>query len=231
VPSRYIVRNTTRVPRASEPDFRQLALPEVTVLELDDDEARGVRVVGARQAGESFAGARFSDMVFERCDLSGCDFTEARFDRVRFVDCRATAVELGLTVLRDVVVADSRFAEANLRFAKLTGVRFEATELTAAELIGAELDDVSFEGCDLRRADLSQGRWRAVDLRGASLDELRGAAALAVPLSGATIAPDQLYALAPILALAIGVVVRAPDDQDVRSEPESSDHGSSQGGG
>ena len=64
---------------------------------------------------------------------------------------------------------------------------------------------MAFAGSDLAGADFSSARCAAVDLRGARLDGLRGIAAL----EGATIGFDQLVGLAPALAQALGLQVRA----------------------
>ncbi|MDQ1459175.1 MAG: hypothetical protein QOI08_659, partial [Actinomycetota bacterium] len=59
-------------------------------------------------------------------------------------------------------------------------------------------------------------RCATVDLRGARLDGLRSIAAL----SGATIGPDQLIPLAPALAQALGLHIRA-DDEELAPGPAS----------
>ena len=64
--------------RRRRPHRPARTMTELDALVLDDGEAIGVRVVGARQAGESFEQARLVDVELVRCDLSGCDFSEAR---------------------------------------------------------------------------------------------------------------------------------------------------------
>ncbi len=177
-------------------------------LELDDDgEAVGVRVEGARQPGESFERARLVDVELVRCDLSGCDFSESIWHRVRVVDCRLSSVELAQARLREVNFTNARLDDANFRLSSLEGVQFDTCVCTTAEFIGAQLERVLFGGSDLAGADVSQVRCADVDLRGARLDGLRGIGAL----RGATIGADQLVALAPALAQALGVRI-APAD-------------------
>jgi hypothetical protein len=65
------------------------------------------------------------------------------------------------------------------------------------------LQHIAFPGCDLSTANLSQVRCQDVDLREARLDGLQGVGALA----GATIDVDQVFGLAPALAVALGLVV------------------------
>jgi uncharacterized protein YjbI with pentapeptide repeats len=171
---------------------------------LDEGEAKGMRVEGARHAGDAFERARFVDVDLVRCDLSGCDFSETVWHRVTLTDFRCSSIELGQATLRDVTFADCKLDDANLRLAKLQRVRFASCVLAGAELIGAQLDKVAFPASDLAGADMSNVRCVEVDLRGARLDGVRGVASLA----GATIGTDQLIGFAPALAQALGIAVR-----------------------
>ena len=168
-----------RAPRAllarrRRPDRPARVMTGLAALVLDDGDAIGVQVTGARQAGESFEKARLVDVELVRCDLSGCNFSEAVWQRVRLVDCRCSGIELPQTSLRNVTFAGCKLDDANLRLSKLQDVRFDDSVLVAAELIGARLENVSFRGSDLRGADLSNVRCAAVDLRDTRLDGLKG---------------------------------------------------------
>jgi uncharacterized protein YjbI with pentapeptide repeats len=204
-----ITTSVCRIARRASIGSVDSADGEVTAtLDLDDDgEAIGLRVVDARHAGEAFARARLVDVELVRCDLSGCDFSESVWQRVRLVDCRASAIELPQSNLRHVTFVDCKLDDANFRLGQLHHVGFDGSVLGGADLVGAQLDDVSFAGSDLAGADFSNARCSAVDLRGARLDGLRGVAALA----GATIGVDQLFGLAPALAQALGLNVKAAE--------------------
>src|SRR5262249_17729187 len=138
----------------------------------------------------------------------GCDFSEATWDRVRLVDCRASAIELPQTKLRNVAFVDCKLDDANLRHARLQEARFENCVLTGAEFIGAQLENVDFAGSDLPGVDFNEARCAGVDLRDARLTGLKGLAAL----RGATVALDQVVTLAPALALALGLRVHTEDE-------------------
>jgi uncharacterized protein YjbI with pentapeptide repeats len=77
-----------------------------------------------------------------------------------------------------------------------------------ADFGGARLDRVRLTDGDLTAADFSNARATELDLRGSRLDGLEGIASL----RGAIIGPEQLYGLAPGLATALGISVRAPED-------------------
>jgi uncharacterized protein YjbI with pentapeptide repeats len=183
------------------------AVVPAPALVLDDGEAVGVRVEGARHAGEPFARARLVDVQLVRCDLSGCDFSEAVWQRVTLTDCRCSSIDLSQARLRHVTFEDCKLDDANLRLATLADVRFDGCVLVAGELAAATMERVSFPGCDLAAADLSQARCTDVDLRAARLDGLKGVAAL----RGARIGVEQLFGLAPALAAAVGLTVVADD--------------------
>jgi uncharacterized protein YjbI with pentapeptide repeats len=177
---------------------------ELDALVIEDGEAAGVRIVGARHAGETFGSARLFDVELVRCDLSGCDFSESVWQRVTLTDCRATSLELAQSTLRDVTFSDCRVDDANFRMAKLLRTRFESCSLTSSDFGAAGLEHIAFPGCDLSSADLSQVRCQDVDLRDARLDGLKGVGSLL----GATIDVDQVFGLAPALAVALGLIVR-----------------------
>jgi uncharacterized protein YjbI with pentapeptide repeats len=177
-------------------------------LVLDDGEAVGMRIEGARHAGELFERVRLSDVEFVRCDLSGCDFSEAIWQKVTLLDCRCSSVELPQASLKDVTFKDCKLDDANLRLAKLQRVRFDGCVLAGAEFISATLEEVTFPGSDLAGADLTKVRCADVDLRDARLDGLQGIDAL----KGCTIGVDQLFPMAPALAQALGITVKGDDD-------------------
>jgi len=177
---------------------------ELDALVIEDGEAAGMRIVGARHAGEVFGSAKLFDVELVRCDLSGCDFSESIWHRVTLIDCRATSIELAQSTLRDVTFSDCRFDDANFRLAKLLRARFESCALTGSDFRGAGLDHIAFPGSDLASADLSQVRCQDVDLRDARLDGLKGIGSL----GGATVDVDQVFGLAPALAVAVGLIVR-----------------------
>jgi uncharacterized protein YjbI with pentapeptide repeats len=127
---------------------------------------------------------------------------------VTLTDCRCSSIELPQTQMREVLFKDCKLDNANLRMAKLVNVRFTDCVLATAQFGAAQLDTVAFAGSDLRAADVSNVRCSQVDLRGARLDGLTGMASL----KGAIIGVDQLLPLAPALAQALGISVRAAEE-------------------
>src|SRR5204863_1531335 len=106
-----ITTSPVRLPAVlAAPDdiYRRRMSQEPSGLVLEDGDAKGMRVEGARQAGEAFERARLVDVDLVRCDLSGCDFSETIWHRVTLTDCRCSSVELGQATLRDVTFADCK---------------------------------------------------------------------------------------------------------------------------
>jgi uncharacterized protein YjbI with pentapeptide repeats len=102
---------------------------------------------------------------------------------------------------RDMVVSDCKLDLANFRQARLVHVRFERCVLTEADFGGAHLSDVTFDRCDLTRADFSGLLAGQVSFPGSTLVQLSGLRGLA----GCSLTPDQIIALAPELAAALGI--------------------------
>ena len=90
--------------------------------------------------------------------MVGANFSEAELRHVRFVDCR----------LDDV----------NLRLARLDHVRSDGCSMVEADAYEATLTAVRFDASDLSRVDLSKVVVTGLDVRGSTIDAMRGAAAL-----------------------------------------------------
>lgn len=170
------------------------------------------------------AGARFLD-----CALRDCGFDAAALAGARFTDCvldggRGVGADLSGAVLRDVEVHGARLGGLqlhgavlervlvrggkidclNLRQARLTDVVFEDCVLVEADCAGAVMERVAFPGSTLRALELGQAELRDVDFRDVAEFDI---AAGVDRLAGAVISPEQLVALAPQLAAALGVAV------------------------
>ncbi len=181
--------------------------------------------VDLRDVGASDVALR--DCALERVDVCGARLVRLTTDSVRLDDCdlangswpgaslqwteirgaRGTGLELAEASLRHVVFRNCRLDLASLRFANGEDVRFEDCTLCDADLTGAVLRDASFVRCDLQRADFTSADLDGADLSTSMLDELRGVGGL----RGARVRPEQLVALAPLLAAHVGIVVEPGD--------------------
>lgn len=154
----------------------------------------------------------------------------AYLDRSRFAesclsDLSAASVHAGNSAWRDTLLADARIGallasgttwdlvrlrgvKANLldlRGARLTDVVFEDCAISELGLGDAELRSVRFEATTIDDLAVEGTRMTDVDLTGARLGVVRGIAGL----RGATVAPEQLLDLAPLLAAHLGIRTRA----------------------
>jgi uncharacterized protein YjbI with pentapeptide repeats len=174
---------------------------------LDGVSFLGCRFVATRFTGTTIMNAHLLDVAFVRCDLAGVNLSETSFMRVHFDDCRVSSGDLSRAEIRSVLFAGSRLDDVNLRHTRLEAVKFHDCNLVASDFMGATLTDVAFGGSDVSRAEFSQCAMQRVDLRRARVEGLRGVRSLA----GATLSLDQAMTLAPALASAVGLVVKAED--------------------
>ena len=65
------------------------------------------------------------------------------------------------------------------------------------------MTDLITEAADLREADVTRARFASADLRGAELEDVRGAASL----RGALISPEQVLAVGLSLIAGAGILV------------------------
>ncbi|TNM68197.1 pentapeptide repeat-containing protein [Streptomyces sp. NP160] len=151
--------------------------------------------------GALLAGMRCTGSRWERVSAVAADGARTQWADTEVADARLSALGLGGARLDRVVLRRCRLDSALLRDAALTDVVLDGCDLRGADLRGAALRRVSFAGSDLTGADLSGARCEDVDLRGATLEELRGADGL----RGCTVDAVQLVGLAPVLAAHVGL--------------------------
>lgn len=167
--------------------------------------------------GALIASARFADVSADETDLRGARLNEVELDRVNLPVVRAARSQW-----RDVRVT-GRLGSLEAYEVQWRSVHFVGCKLSFVNLRGAELVDVAFTDCVIEELDLGsavarrvglrgtrigaldvrQAELHDVDLRGATFDGLDGLTSLA----GATIGPDQLMLLAPLMAAGLGLRV------------------------
>lgn len=153
--------------------------------------------------GAMLAHSRWSGSRWERVSAVGADGASSQWSDVEVADARLSALRLPDARLDRVLLQRCRLDGAVLRGAELGDVVLDGCDLRGADLTGARLRRTSFAGCDLTGADLAGARCEDVDLRGAVLDDLRGADGL----RGCAVDPVQLVSLAPALAQHLGLRV------------------------
>lgn len=143
------------------------------------------------------------DGIFHNCDLSAANCSSGSCIRVKMSDGRMVGVDFSSCTLQDVTFADCKLDMANFRACKLVRVRFANCTLVETDFQGANFHDVTFEDCTLEKTVFNHCEAKNLDLRSSQLFDLRGWR----DLRGARIDTAQLTAVAPELALEIGLRV------------------------
>lgn len=146
-------------------------------------------------------GCTLVDVQFDDCEFSGADFHDASLTRVAFRNCRMVGVGYSEAELGHVRFNDCKLDDANFRFARLDHVWADSSSLREADAYEASLVAVRFDVCDLTRVDLAKATIDGLDLRGSTIDELRGAALLRDVRIGA----DQVVPLATSVFAETGI--------------------------
>jgi uncharacterized protein YjbI with pentapeptide repeats len=158
-------------------------------------------VFGTVRADETdLRGLRIRDSVIEMLDAPVLRAARTTWQRVEVRAGRVGSAELYDTVLDEVVFSGLKLGFVNLRAAKLRDVLFRDCVIDELDLDGAALTRVAFDGCTIREVAGRSATIEHVDLRGAELDRVERLEGL----RGATISVDQVYALAPMLAVQAG---------------------------
>jgi uncharacterized protein YjbI with pentapeptide repeats len=158
--------------------------------------------------GAHLPGVRFVDCVVRTADLSNVRAEKARLERVTLSGCRATGLACNDGQLSDVAFADCKVDLTNWRFARFDAVTFEGCNLAGADFTEADLRGASFTGCDLSRAQFHKATMTGTRFRRCELQGVGGITSW----EGAVVHPDDLLELSYILAGALGIVVKDPDE-------------------
>lgn len=167
-------------------------LPDV---EIEESVIGTLRVDGA-----DLRGLRVRDSVVEVLDAPVLRASSSAWREVRIGGGRVGSAELYDAGLNGVEFVGMKLGFVNLRGSTLTDVVFRDCVIDELDIADARLLRVSFDGTRIRAAEGSNTRIDHVDLRGADLDRVERLEGF----RGATIATDQLYTLAPLLAAQAG---------------------------
>jgi len=176
-------------------DVFDLAGERLPDLEIEESVIGTLRVDGA-----DLRGLRVRDSVVETLDAPVLRASSSSWREVRIAGGRIGSAELYDAGLNGVEFVGMKLGFVNLRGSTLTDVVFRDCVVDELDIADARLLRVSFEGTRIRAVEGSNTRIEHVDLRGADLDRVERLEGF----RGATIAADQLYTLAPLLAAQAG---------------------------
>ncbi|AOX65458.1 MULTISPECIES: pentapeptide repeat-containing protein [unclassified Curtobacterium] len=176
-------------------DVFDLAGERLPDLEIEESVIGTLRVDGA-----DLRGLRVRDSVVETLDAPVLRASSSSWREVRIAGGRIGSAELYDAGLNGVEFVGMKLGFVNLRGSTLTDVVFRDCVVDELDIADARLLRVSFEGTRIRAAEGSNTRIEHVDLRAADLDRVERLEGF----RGATIAADQLYTLAPLLAAQAG---------------------------
>ncbi|HSX00238.1 MAG TPA: pentapeptide repeat-containing protein [Patescibacteria group bacterium] len=156
-----------------------------------------------------FSGATLDRFSLSDAELLGCDFTAthcpgASLIRMQVTGGRLTGIDLSRSTLKDIIFDGCKLDMANFRYAKLTRVTFVDCLLTETDFQAAELSEVTFQSSILDRVEFGHCKVKMSDARTSQLLDIRGWEYL----KGITIDSLQLMAVAPQLALEIGITIK-----------------------
>jgi len=168
---------------------------------LGIDEAVLEKVVLAGAKLERFS---ITDAELRGCDLSAAQCPHASILRTHIKGGRLTGIDLSRSMIRDVVFEGCKLDMANFRYATLERVSFVDCMLTETDFQAAELSIVSFATSTLDRVEFGHCRLKDCDVRTSQLLAVRGWQYL----KGLSVDSTQLIAIAPQLALELGIIIK-----------------------
>jgi len=177
-----------------------LDAPELAVPSLRFEEARLERV---DLGGGRLARLSLTDVELESCNLANADVRGGSAWRTRIVRSRLTGVAWNEGLIRDTVLTDCRIDLAAFSATRLDQVVFERCLLMQVDFQETSLRRVRFVDCDLTEADVTDARFDGCELRGCTIDGMRGAERL----RGIAMPWEDIVASVGTFAAAVGVTV------------------------
>jgi uncharacterized protein YjbI with pentapeptide repeats len=174
--------------------------PELAMPSLRFEEARLERV--DLNSGR-LAHLALSDVELDGCNLANADVRAGSAWRTRIVRSRLTGLSWTEGMVRDTVLSDCRVDLSSFAATRLDQVVFERCLLMQADFQEASLRAVRFVDCDLTELDVTQASFARCELRGCTIDGMRGAERL----RGIAMPWEDILASAGTFAAAVGVTV------------------------
>lgn len=162
--------------------------------------ARGVDF-GSRELDES----SLIDTIVADGDWSNCNLRGSAIRRVEFRGVRMTGAIFAEATLRDVRFVGCRLDLANFRFSKCERVVFDDCQMLEMELQSSVLKSVQLLDCRMEGADITSCSFERSQIRGSSLEGVRGLLAL----RGVAIPWPEIVELAGGMSAAIGISILA----------------------
>jgi uncharacterized protein YjbI with pentapeptide repeats len=181
--------------RLTDAELAELATPS---LRFEESRLERVDLSSAR-----LARLALSDVELDSCNLANADVRGASAWRTRIARSRLTGLTWTEGLIRDTVLSDCRVDLASFAATRLDQVIFERCLLMQADFQEATLRAVRFVDCDLTAADLMGARFDRCELRGCTIDGIRGAERL----RGIAMPWEDIVASVGTFAAAVGVTV------------------------
>ena len=178
-----------------------VAAEPVEELKLDEDDASGQWVMGARVLELDLDRPEWLDLRFEECDLSGIVASDFVMRRVAFHRTRLRGVSFANGQYDDGLLEGCTTDGLSMRFTRLRNVTFHDCDLSGADFYSATFDHVTIDACSLRTARFHAATIKCLTITGCDMTALAGALAL----KGAVIDLADLASLAPSLASEAGI--------------------------
>jgi uncharacterized protein YjbI with pentapeptide repeats len=177
---------STEAPSDCDDDVHDLWLANARILELDLDRPE------------------LTDLRFVDCDVSGIVATGAMARRAVFVGTRFRGVMFAKGQVEDTVVTDCTTTELSFRFSRLKQVVFRGCDLSGADFYSTTFEHVTIDNCDLQRAQFDQATAKCLAITNCNLAGVSGVSGL----RGAQVDLSDINALAPSLAVEVGLKIR-----------------------
>lgn len=171
-------------------------------------EIAGCRFSGARLTGTEIARLILTDCVFEDCELSGTIVGDLAASRVEFRRSRMSAFAAAAGRFENSSFIQCRLDRANFRMTIWKAAQFVDSHIVDADFYESKLGGARFTGCDLTKVDFSNAQMKGVDLRGSTIDDIRGGDSL----RGVVISSDQIVSISSAVLAALEIRIDPPEN-------------------
>lgn len=189
-----------------EADLGELAWQRLDTAIVDLAGLSALEIEHCHLRNVSFANAEGTEVIISESVIEQSDLSQLRLTSV--TECFLAGTKLVGADFSGGIARDSEFNDcvlrlANLRMSRLQRIAFMECTMEDLDAYSAELEDVTFHGSALSGFSVDRVAATRVDLRACTTLGLTGIGRL----DGFLASEDQLFALAPLLGDAVGLMI------------------------
>jgi uncharacterized protein YjbI with pentapeptide repeats len=156
-------------------------------------------------SGTSLSMLNLASCVVKTSDFSNANPTGASFFQTNISSCNFLGAQMTYCSLKMLTFSGCKFELTNFMYSKLSNVTFVQCDFREVDFRQCEFDTVTFQDCTLDAVNLTSVKTKGkINVSSSTIFSMQGLSTL----KGIVISEGQLYVVAPLLALELGITIQ-----------------------